>query len=102
MIKTVMTEVTRLYDLPQVPMIKTDMSEVTHLYDQPQVLMIKTVMSEVTRLYAQPQVLMIKTVISEVTRMDTLTHQYITLTFLQNGHPNTPIHNINFPTKWTP
>jgi hypothetical protein len=37
MIKTVMSEVTRLYDLPQVPMIKTVMSEVTRLYDQPQV-----------------------------------------------------------------
>jgi hypothetical protein len=32
-------------DLPQVLMIKTVMSEVTRLYDQPQVLMIKTVMS---------------------------------------------------------
>jgi hypothetical protein len=42
-----MSEVTRLYDLPQVPMIKTVMSEVTHLYDLPQVPMIKTVMSEV-------------------------------------------------------
>jgi hypothetical protein len=41
MIKTVMSEVTRLYDLPQVPMIKTVMSEVTRLYDLPQVLMIK-------------------------------------------------------------
>jgi hypothetical protein len=39
MIKTVMTEVTRLYDLPQVPMIKTVMSEVTRLYDLPQVPM---------------------------------------------------------------
>jgi hypothetical protein len=51
MIKTVMSEVTRLYDLPQVLMITTVMSEVTRLYDLPQVLMIKTVMSEVTRLY---------------------------------------------------
>jgi hypothetical protein len=41
MIKTVMSEVTRLYDLPQVPMIKTVVSEVTHLYELPQVLMIK-------------------------------------------------------------
>jgi hypothetical protein len=39
MIKTVMSEVTHLYDLPQVPMIKTVMSEVTRLYDLPQVLM---------------------------------------------------------------
>jgi hypothetical protein len=31
MIKTVMSEVTRLYDLPQVPMIKTVMSEVTRV-----------------------------------------------------------------------
>jgi hypothetical protein len=37
-------------------MITTVMSEVTHLYDLPQVLMIKTVMSEVTRLYDLPQV----------------------------------------------
>jgi hypothetical protein len=44
-----MSEVTRLYDLPQVLMIKTVMSEVTGLYDLPQVLMIKTVVSEVTR-----------------------------------------------------
>jgi hypothetical protein len=51
-----MSEVTRLYDLPQVPMIKTVMSEVTRLYDLPQVLMITTVMSEVTRLYDLPQV----------------------------------------------
>jgi hypothetical protein len=43
MIKTVVSEVTRLYDLPQVLMITTVMSEVTHLYDLPQVLMIKTV-----------------------------------------------------------
>jgi hypothetical protein len=33
---------------PQVLMIKTVMSEITHLYDLPQVLMIKTVMFEVT------------------------------------------------------
>jgi hypothetical protein len=32
-IKTVISEVTRLYDLPQVPLIKTVMSEVTRLYD---------------------------------------------------------------------
>jgi hypothetical protein len=51
MIKTVMSEVTRLYDLPQVLMITTVMSEVTRLYNLPQVPMIKTVMSEVTRLY---------------------------------------------------
>jgi hypothetical protein len=37
MIKTVMSEVTHLYDLPQVPMIKTVVSEVTRLYDLPQV-----------------------------------------------------------------
>ena len=49
MIKTVMSEATRLYDLPQVPMIKTVMSEVTRLYDLHQVLMIKTAMSEVPR-----------------------------------------------------
>jgi hypothetical protein len=34
-VKTVMSEVTRLYDLPQVLMIKTVMSEVTRLYDLP-------------------------------------------------------------------
>jgi hypothetical protein len=39
-------------------MIKTVISEVTCLYDLPQVLMITTVMSEVTRLYDLPQVLM--------------------------------------------
>jgi hypothetical protein len=33
MIKTVMSEVTRLYDLPQVPMIKTVMSEVTRFFN---------------------------------------------------------------------
>jgi hypothetical protein len=33
MIKTVISEVTRLYDLPQVLMITTVMSEVTRLYD---------------------------------------------------------------------
>jgi hypothetical protein len=33
MITTVMFEVTRLYDLPQVPMITTVMFEVTRLYD---------------------------------------------------------------------
>jgi hypothetical protein len=38
LIKTVMSEVTRLYDLPQVPMIKTVISEVTRLYDLLQVL----------------------------------------------------------------
>jgi hypothetical protein len=43
MIKTVMSEVTRLYDLPQVLIIKTVMSEVTRLYDLPQVPMIQTV-----------------------------------------------------------
>jgi hypothetical protein len=32
-----MSETTRLYDLPQVPMIKTVMSEATRLYDIPQV-----------------------------------------------------------------
>jgi hypothetical protein len=37
--KTVISEVTRLYDLPQVPLIKTVMSEVTRLYDLPQVPM---------------------------------------------------------------
>jgi hypothetical protein len=52
------------------------MSEVTRLYDQPQVLMIKSVMSEVTRLYDLPQVLMIKTVMSEVTRY-CFNHQYL-------------------------
>jgi hypothetical protein len=56
MITTVMSEVTRLYDLPQVPMFKTVMSQVTRLYDLPQVPMIKTVISEVTRLYDLPQV----------------------------------------------
>ena len=35
MIKTDMSEVTRLQDLPQVPMITTVMSEVTRLYDLP-------------------------------------------------------------------
>jgi hypothetical protein len=39
MITTVVSEVTHLYDLPQVPMITTVVSEVTHLYDLPQVLM---------------------------------------------------------------
>jgi hypothetical protein len=79
MIKTVMSEVTRLYDQPQVLMIsrsyKRVTSEMTVLIigtwgrsykrvtsDMP---MIKTVISEVTRLYDQPQVLMIKTVMSE-------------------------------------
>jgi hypothetical protein len=38
-----MSEVTRLYDLPQIPMIQTVVSEVTRLYDLPQVPMIKTV-----------------------------------------------------------
>jgi uncharacterized membrane protein len=33
MITTVMSEVTRLYDLPQVPMITTVMSEIACLYD---------------------------------------------------------------------
>jgi hypothetical protein len=32
MIKTVMSEVTRLYDLPQVPMITTVMSGFNHRY----------------------------------------------------------------------
>jgi hypothetical protein len=32
---TVVSEVTHLYDLPQVPMITTVVSEVTHLYDLP-------------------------------------------------------------------
>jgi hypothetical protein len=39
-----MSEVTRLYDLPQVLMITTVMGEVTRLYDLPHVLLIKTVM----------------------------------------------------------
>jgi hypothetical protein len=55
------------------------MSEVTGLYDLPQVLMIKTVVSEVTRLYDLSQVLMITTVMSEVTgfRHDHFNHQYL-------------------------
>ena len=35
LIKTVMSEVPRLYDLSQVPLSKTVVSEVTHVYDLP-------------------------------------------------------------------
>ena len=45
MITTVMSEVTRLYDLSSSTDDYNVMSEVTRLYDLPQVPMIKTVMS---------------------------------------------------------
>jgi len=38
----VMSEVTRLYDLPQVLLIKLVMSDVTRLYDLTQLPLIKT------------------------------------------------------------
>jgi hypothetical protein len=61
MIKTVMSEVTRLYDLPQVPMIKTVMSEVTHLYDLPQVPMIGAWVKSHKRVTSDMTVLFIST-----------------------------------------
>jgi hypothetical protein len=53
-IKTVISEITHLYDLSQLPLIKTVMSEVTRVCDLTQAPLIKTIMSEVILLYDLP------------------------------------------------
>jgi hypothetical protein len=74
-------------DLNQLPLIKTVMSEVTRLCDLTQAPLIKTIMSEVILLYDLPQVPMITTVISFVLKTN-FKHDRFNQWYLGVGHIN--------------